>query len=84
MAKKTTTTKRVPRTTVCSFCLNSFTSDQIWWVDMTMHRTDPNCTTKYATASCGKCKDDPENSWLIGGISEEPKPKKVKKNEKNV
>ena len=83
MVKKTTEGKRTPRTTVCSFCLNSFPQDQIWWVDMIMHRTDPNFTSKYSTASCGKCKDDPENSWLIVGIHEEPKPKKkTKKDEK--
>ena len=46
---------------------------------MIMHRSDPNCTSKYATASCGKCKDDPENSWMIVGIHEEPKPPKEKK-----
>jgi hypothetical protein len=52
---------------------------------MIMHRSDPNCTSKYSTASCEKCKNDPENSWLIVGISEEPKPKKkTKKDEKTI
>lgn len=81
MAKKTSN-KRVPKTTVCSFCLEEFTSDQIWWVDMIMHRADPNCTSRYSTASCGECKDDPKNSKMIVGIHEEPKPKKKSKNEK--
>jgi len=76
---KKTTTKRGTRTTVCTFCLDDFTSDKIWWVDMIMHRTDPNCTSRYAVPSCGKCKDDKENSWMIVGIHEEPKPLKQKK-----
>jgi hypothetical protein len=46
---------------------------------MIMHRSDPNCTSRYAVPSCGKCKDDPENSWMIVGIHEEPKPPKEKK-----
>jgi hypothetical protein len=49
---------------------------------MIMHRSDPNCTSKYSVPSCGKCKDDPENSWLIVGIAEEPQPKKEKKEKK--
>jgi hypothetical protein len=84
MAKKEAGSKRTSRTIVCSFCLNSFPPDQIWWVDMIMHRNDPNCTSKYATASCGKCKDDPDNFWMIVGIHEEPKlPKEKKQKVKN-
>lgn len=79
MAKKTTSNKRTTRTTVCTFCLNDFTPDQIWWVDMIMHRSDPNCTTRYAVPSCGKCKDHKDNSWMIVGIHEEPKIPKEKK-----
>ena len=71
--------KRVPKTRVCTFCLNDFTEDQTWWVDMKMHRTDPNCTSLYSVPTCGPCKDDPDNSWMIVGIAEEPKPKKIKK-----
>lgn len=81
---KTTSNKRTQRTTVCTFCLNDFTPDQVWWVDMIMHRTDPNCTSKYSVPSCGKCKDNPDNTWMIVGISEEPKVKKKSKNEKTV
>jgi hypothetical protein len=77
MAKKKT------NTIVCSFCLESFTKFEIWWVDMIMHRADPNCKTRYSTASCGKCKDDPENTWMIVWISEEPQPKKEKKPKKS-
>jgi hypothetical protein len=50
---------------------------------MIMHRADPNCTSKYSVPTCGKCKDDPENAWLIVGIAEEPKPKKEKKSKKS-
>ena len=73
--------KKNSKTTICSFCLNDFTKDRIWWVDLKMHRDDPKCTSLYSTASCEKCKDDPENSWMIVGISEEPKPKKSKNKE---
>jgi hypothetical protein len=76
MAKKKT------NTTVCTFCLNDLPRPEAWWVDMIMHRADPNCTSKYSVPSCGKCKDDPENSWLIVGIAEEPQPKKEKKEKK--
>ncbi len=44
-----------------------------------MHREDPNCTSRYAVPSCESCKEDPENSWMIVGISGEPKPPKEKK-----
>jgi hypothetical protein len=77
MAKKKT------NTTVCTFCLNDLPRPEAWWVDMIMHRADPNCTSKYSVPSCGKCKDDPENAWLIVGIAEEPKPKKEKKTKKS-
>ena len=72
------------KNTICSFCLKDFSKDQIWWVKLKMHRDDPKCTSFYSTASCEKCKDDPENSWMIVGVSEEPKPKKIKKNEKTI
>ena len=78
MAKKVTN-KRVPRTIICTFCLDDFTPDKIWWVEMSMHRTDPNCTSKYAVPSCEKCKDHKDNSWMIIGIHEEPKIKKPTK-----
>jgi hypothetical protein len=48
-----------------------------------MHRSDPNCTSKYSVPSCGKCKDDSKNTWMIVGISEEPQPKKEKKPKKS-
>ncbi len=79
MTKAKSGSRRTLRTIVCNFCFGSFPPDQIWWVDMIMHRMDPNCTSKYATASCEVCKDDPDNSWMIVGIHEEPKLPKEKK-----
>ena len=79
---KKTTAKKTTKTKICTFCLGDFTEDKIWWVNMKMHRDDPNCTSLYAVPSCGPCKEDPENSWMVVGISEEPKIKKVKKTEK--
>jgi len=76
---KKTTTKRVPKTKVCTFCLDNFTEDKVWWVDMKMHRNDPNCTSLYTVPTCGPCKEDPENSWMIVGISADPKEKKPRK-----
>ena len=64
---------------VCTFCLGFFDKNQVWWVDMLLHRNDPNCAARYSVPSCEPCKDDSENSWMIVGISEEPKPKKTKK-----
>lgn len=71
--------KKNSKETICSFCLKEFTKDQIWWVNLKMHRDDPKCTSFYSTASCEMCKDNKKNSWMIVGVSEEPKPKKVKK-----
>ena len=42
-----------------------------------MHRDDPNCNSYYSVPTCGKCKDDPENSWIIVKVSQEPKVKKT-------
>jgi hypothetical protein len=67
---------------VCTFCLGFFDKKGVWWVDMLMHRNDPNCTAKYSVPSCGPCKEDPENSWMIVGISREPQPLKEKKGKK--
>ena len=74
---KTMKDKKEKRGIVCTFCLDEFTPYETWWVDMKMHRDHPSCTSLYSVPSCEKCKDDPENSWLIVGISEEPKKKKV-------
>jgi len=76
---KKTVTKRIPKTRICTFCLNDFTEDQIWWVDTKMHREDPNCISLYSVPACGSCKDDSKNSWMVVGISSEPKQKKIKK-----
>lgn len=82
MAKKSDKPKG---STVCSFCLEYFTQYETWWVDLKMHRSDPNCNTYYSIPTCGKCKDDPENSWIIVKVSQEPKVKKTKgRNEKAV
>lgn len=71
--------KKVNKTIICTFCVERFTKAEIWWVDMIMHRADPSCKTTYSTASCEKCKGDPENAWMIVGVSGEPKPKREKK-----
>jgi hypothetical protein len=76
---KKPTDRKGPKIRVCTFCLNNFTEDQIWWVDMKMHRSDPNCTSLYSVPTCGPCKDSPKNSWMVVGIAKEPKLKKVKK-----
>lgn len=81
MAKSTTAGKKL-KGHICSFCLDRFDEDKIWWVDLLMHRNDPNCNTYYSIPTCGPCKDNPENSWIIVKISREPKPPKVKKSKK--
>lgn len=77
--------KRIIKTIICTFCLERFTKSEIWWVNMIMHRADPTCVTTYSTASCGKCKDNTDNSWMIVGISEAPQSQKElnEKKEKN-
>jgi len=74
--------KKTSKEIICSFCVGGFTPDQIWWVKLKMHRDDPNCGSFYSTACCEKCKDSPKNSWMILGVSEEPKKKKERKTQK--
>ena len=71
--------KREIKTTICTFCLKPFTSDLIWVVDLKMHRGDDKNNSLYSVPTCGPCKDHKNNSWMIVGVSGEPKVKKPTK-----
>jgi hypothetical protein len=70
--------KKEVNKTICSFCIESFPSKELFTVIMPMHRLpDGSHLGEYKTPSCEKCL--PKNKDRYLSVSENPKPDKIKK-----
>lgn len=70
--------KKEVHKTVCSFCVESFPTKELYTVTMPMHRLeDGSHRGEYMTSSCEKCL--PKNKHRYLNILENPKTPKEKK-----
>lgn len=70
--------KKEVHKTICSFCIDSFPTKELYTVIMPMHRlVDGTHIGEYMTPSCEKCL--PKNKHRYLNILENPKAPKEKK-----
>ncbi len=70
--------KKEVHKTVCSFCIESFPTKELYIVVMPMHRLpDGSHSGEYRTSSCEKCLTKSKDRYL--SILENPKADKTKK-----
>ena len=70
--------KKVVHKTICSFCIESFPTKELFTVIMPMHKLqDGRHLGEYKTPSCEKCLPKNKNRYLSD--SEKPKQDKLKK-----
>lgn len=70
--------KKEVHKTICSFCIESFPTKELYTVIMPMHKLDDNTHVgEYRTPSCEKCL--PKNKPRYLRISEIPKAQQEKK-----
>jgi len=70
--------KKEVRTSVCSFCIESFPTKELYTVVMPMHRLqDGGHSGEYRTPACEKCLTKSKHRYL--SVLENPKPDKKKK-----
>jgi hypothetical protein len=75
--------KLASKSTICTYCLHDFGPDEIWWVEIKMHRDESyDSDSTYGIPCCKKCLDKETPSGRILRIALEPKVKKVKKSPK--